>query len=154
MTLAKKLGELLVDAGLISADQLAKALAYQKANKKRIGEIIVDLKMASEMDIVQTLSFELGVDSLDLSKAVVDPMAIQLIPEKLARKFTLLPISVDGKVLTVAMLDPLDFEALDDVRFATGYKVKPVATTRTELIHAIDIHYSASDSIAEILEAL
>jgi len=151
MTLAKKLGELLVDAGLISADQLAKALAYQKANKKRIGEIIVDLKMASEMDIVQTLSFELGVDSLDLSKAVVDPMAIQLIPEKLARKFTLLPISVDGKVLTVAMLDPLDFEALDDVRFATGYKVKPVATTRTELIHAIDIHYSASDSIAEIL---
>ena len=149
--MAKKLGELLVDAGLISADQLAKALAYQKANKKRIGEIIVDLKMASEMDIVQTLSFELGVDSLDLSKAVVDPMAIQLIPEKLARKFTLLPISVDGKVLTVAMLDPLDFEALDDVRFATGYKVKPVATTRTELIHAIDIHYSASDSIAEIL---
>src|SRR3989304_262487 len=107
--------------------------------------------MASEMDIVQTISFELGVDSLDLSKAVVDPMAIQLISEKLARKFNLLPISVDGKVLTVAMLDPLDFEALDDIRFATGYKVKPVATTRTELIHAIDIHYSASDSIAEIL---
>ena len=151
MTLAKKLGELLVDAGLISADQLAKALANQKVNKKRIGEIIVDLKMASEMDIVQTLSFELGVDSLDLSTAVVDPMAIQLIPEKLARKYNLLPISVDGKVLTVAMLDPLDFEALDDIRFATGYKVKPVATTRTELIHAIDIHYSASDSIAEIL---
>ncbi len=151
MTLAKKLGELLVDAGLISADQLAKALANQKVNKKRIGEIIVDLKMASEMDIVQTLSFELGVDSLDLSTAVVDPMAIQLIPEKLARKYNLLPISVDGKVLTVAMLDPLDFEALDDVRFATGYKVRAVATTRTELIHAIDIHYSASDSIAEIL---
>lgn len=151
MTLAKKLGELLVGAGLISAEQLAKALANQKVNKKRIGEIIVDLKMASEMDIVQTLYFELGVDSLDLSKAIVDPMAIQLVPEKLARKFSLLPISVDGKVLTVAMLDPLDFEALDDIRFATGYKVKPVATTRTELIHAIDIHYSASDSIAEIL---
>lgn len=149
--MAKKLGEVLVDAGLISADQLAKALANQKVNKKRIGEIIVDLKMASEMDIVQAISFELGVDSLDLSKAVVDPMAIQLIPEKLARKFNLLPISVDGKVLTVAMLDPLDFEALDDVRFATGYKVRAVATTRTELIHAIDIHYSASDSIAEIL---
>lgn len=149
--MAKKLGELLVDAGLISADQLAKALANQKVNKKRIGEIIVDLKMASEMDIVQTISFELGVDSLDLSKAVVDPMAIELIPEKLARKYNLLPISVDGKVLTVAMLDPLDFEALDDIRFATGYKVKPVATTRTELLHAIDIHYSASDSITEIL---
>ena len=149
--MAKKLGELLVDAGLISADQLDKALANQKVNKKRIGEIIVDLKMASEMDIVQTISFELGVDSLDLSKAVVDPMAIQLISEKLARKFNLLPISVDGKVLTVAMLDPLDFEALDDIRFATGYKVKPVATTRTELLHAIDIHYSASDSITEIL---
>ncbi|MBM2838165.1 MAG: Type secretion system protein GspE, partial [Deltaproteobacteria bacterium] len=149
--MAKKLGELLVDAGLISAEQLAKALANQKVNKKRIGEIIVDLKMASEMDIVQTLYFELGVDSLDLSKAIIDPMAIQLVPEKLARKFSLLPISVDGKVLTVAMLDPLDFEALDDIRFATGYKLKPVATTRTELLHAIDIHYSASDSIAEIL---
>ena len=151
MTLAKKMGELLVDAGLISADQLAKALANQKVNKKRIGEIIVDLKMASEMDILQILSFELGVDSVDLSKTVVDPMAIELVPEKVARKHSLLPISVDGKVLTVAMLDPLDFEGLDDIAFATGYKVKPVAATRTELIHAIDIHYSASDSIAEIL---
>ena len=145
------MGELLVDAGLISADQLAKALANQKVNKKRIGEIIVDLKMASEMDILQILSFELGVDSVDLSKTVVDPMAIELVPEKVARKHSLLPISVDGKVLTVAMLDPLDFEGLDDIAFATGYKVKPVAATRTELIHAIDIHYSASDSIAEIL---
>lgn len=147
----KKLGELLVESGLISADELNLALANQKESKKRLGEIIIELKMASEMDIALTLSQELGIPYMDMSKAVVDPMALDLIPEKLARKHSILPLSVDDKILTIAMLDPLDFEAHDDVRFSTGYKIKPMVTTKTELLNAIDIHYNASQSIAEIL---
>lgn len=147
----KKLGELLVESGLISADELNLALVNQKESKKRLGEIIIDLKMASEMDIAQTLSQELGIPYIDMSKAVVDPMALDLIPEKLARKHGILPLNVEDKVITIAMLDPLDFEAHDDVRFSTGYKIKPMVTTKTELLSAIDIHYNASQSIAAIL---
>lgn len=151
MTLPKKLGELLVEAGLITPDELNIALANQKETKKRLGETIVDLKMASEMDIVRTLSTELGIPYIEMSKAVVDPMAVELVSEKIARSHNILPLSADGKVLTVAMLDPLDFEAIDDVRFSTGYKVRPMVTTKVELNEALNIHYNASQSISQIL---
>lgn len=147
----KKLGELLVEAGLITSDELNIALANQKDTKKRLGETIIDLKMASEMDIVRALSTELGIPYIDMSKAVVDPMAVELVPEKIARSHNILPLSADGKVLAVAMLDPLDFEAIDDIRFSTGYKIRPMVTTKSELLQALDIHYNASQSISDIL---
>jgi type IV pilus assembly protein PilB len=149
--LRKRLGELLVESGLISLDELNIALANQKESKKKLGEIIVDLKMASEMDIAQTLASELGIPYLEMSKAVVEPMAVGMVSEELARKHALLPLSIDGKILTVAMMDPLDFEAVDDVRFSSGYKVKPVVTTKTDLLDAIDLHYKTSESVTEIL---
>lgn len=147
----KKLGEILLESGLITEAELNIALAHQKENRKKIGEIIVELKIASEMDIVQTLSSKLGIPYIDMSSAVVEPVAIELVSESLARSHSILPLSIDGKVLTIAMLDPLDFAAIDDVRFSTGLKVRPLVTTKAELLHAIDTHYSASQSIAELL---
>lgn len=147
----KKLGELLVEFGIISQDELAIALATQKESKKRLGEIIIDLKMASEMDIVRTLSAELGIPHVDMSKAVVEPMAVELVSEKIARAHHLLPLSIDSKVLTLVMMDPLDFEGIDDVRFSTGYKIKPMVATKTEIDRAIDIHYNTSQSIKDTL---
>ena len=150
----KRLGEILIDAGAITKEQLLKSLEEQKRTKKRLGEVLVSLGFVTEKDIAQTLSTQLGIPYVDLTSAVVEPEAVELIKEKLAERHLILPLSVDKKVITIAMADPLNFEAINDVRFSTDRDVKPCVATPAQLRKAIQRYYHLSEPLQEILEKM
>ena len=152
MTQKKRLGELLVETGLLTPESREKALALQQQKGGRLGELIVEMGLATEEEIAQALSVQLGVPILDLTETPVEPQAIELIAEKVARRHLILPIVVEQGQLHVAMADPLSFEALEDVRFASGYAIRPSVATRSQILWAIDQHYHLGASMSGIVK--
>src|SRR5512142_1236670 len=152
MTQKKRLGEPLVETGLLSPENREKALAIQQQGGGRLGEVIVEMGLATEEEIAQALGIQLGVPILDLTETPVEPQAVELVSEKVARRHLLLPVSVEQGQLHIAMADPLNFEALEDVRFASGYAVKASVATRSQMIWAIDQHYLLRASKSGILK--
>ncbi|MGE5664049.1 MAG: ATPase, T2SS/T4P/T4SS family [Deltaproteobacteria bacterium] len=152
MAQKKRLGELLVETGLISKENIDKALAAQHSMGKRLGEVIVEMGLATEEEIAQALAVQLGVPLLDLTETPVEPQAIELIAEKVARRHLIVPIVVEQGQLHVAMADPLSFEALEDVRFASGYTIKASVATRSQILWAIDHHYHLGASMSGIVK--
>ena len=148
----KRLGELLVETGLLSEESLTRVLSEQRTVRKKLGEIIVNQGLATEDEIAQALSLQLGIPLVDLTNTPVEPQAVELIPEKVARKHLIMPISLDERDLHVAMADPLSFEAFEDVRFASGYTVKTTIATRTGVLWAIDQHYHLGSSLSTIVK--
>ena len=148
----KRLGEFLVETGLLSEEGLTRALSEQRSRRGRIGEVIVALGLATEMEIAQALSLQLGIPTIELTNTPVEPQAIELIHEKVARKHLILPISIEERELHLAMADPLSFEAFEDVRFASGYKIKPFLATRSDILWAIDQHYHLGTSLSTIVK--
>src|SRR3990172_4377266 len=146
----KRLGELLVETGLLSEGSLTRALIEQRSKRGKLGEVIVNLGMATEEEIAQPLSIQLGIPYVELKQTPVEPQAIDLIGEKVARKHLILPISIEQKDLHLAMSDPLSFEAFEDVRFASGYTVQPAIATRSDLLWGIDQHYHLGSSLNTI----
>ncbi len=148
----KRLGDLLVDAGFITTPQLHEALEIQKETGKKIGEVLVAQDLVNEKQITEALEKQLGVPFVDLEKIYIPPELPRIINEKLARRHQLIPIKRDDGMLTVAMVDPLNFIALDDVKIATGMKVEPVISTREDILNAIGIYYekeSAEKALSE-----
>ena len=148
----KRLGELLVETGLLSEENLTRALSEQRTQRKKLGEVIVSLGMATEEEIAQALSIQLGIPLIDLVNTPVEPQAIELIPEKVSRKHLIVPVSIEERDLHIAMADPLSFEAFEDVRFASGYTIKPAIATRTDILWAIDQHYHLGASLSTIVK--
>lgn len=152
MAQKKRLGELLVETGLLSPENLEKALTVQQSKKGRLGEVVVEMGLATEEEIAQALAVQLGVPILDLPQTPVEPQAIELIAEKVARKHLILPIAVEQRELHVAMADPLSFEAIEDVRFASGYAIRASVATRSQILWAIDHHYHLGASLTSIVK--
>ncbi len=148
----KRLGELLVETGLLSEENLTRALSEQRSRRQKLGDVIVALGMATEEEIAQALSLQLGIPLVDLANTPVEPEAIELIPEKVARKHLIVPITIDARDLHVAMADPLSFEAFEDVRFASGYTIKTGIATRSDILWAIDQHYHLGSSLSTIVQ--
>ena len=148
----KRLGELLVEAGLLSEENLTRALTEQRSKRGKLGDVIVALGFATEDEIAQTLSVQLGIPFIDLTHTPVEPQAIDLISEKVARKHLILPISIDRMALQIAMADPLSFEAFEDVRFASGYTINPAIATRTNILWGIEQHYHLGSSLDTIVK--
>ncbi len=152
MAQKKRLGELLIETGLLSPENLEKALAAQQSKKERLGEVIVEMGLATEEEIAQALSVQLGVPILDLTQTPVEPQAIDMIAEKVARRHLILPIAIEQRELHVAMADPLSFEAIEDVRFASGYAIRTSVATRSQILWAIDHHYHLGASLSSIVK--
>ncbi len=148
----KRLGELLVETGLLSEEHLTRALTEQRVRRGKLGEVIVTLGLATEEEIAQALSIQLGIPFIDLTNTPVEPQAIDLINEKVARKHLILPVSIDQRDLHIAMADPLSFEAFEDVRFASGYTIRPSIATRTDILWGIDQHYHLGSSLSTIVK--
>jgi type IV pilus assembly protein PilB len=142
-----KLGELLIKAKLITQQQLDKALAEQKQGGGRIGEHLVRLGYVSEEDILDCLSQQYGVPSINLRHFDIDESIIRLIPADVARKYQFIPVSKTGATLTVAMSDPTNVFAMDDITFITGYRVEPVVASEEALREAIDKYYGTTHAI-------
>ncbi len=147
----KKLGELLVDAGVISEENCQQILKEQKSRTKKLGELLVEKGLCSEHNIASALSSQLGLPFIDLKITPIEPTAIKIIPEAVAKRHLIVPISVEGKELHIAMLDPFSYEALEDVRFASGYEVKPYIATKSDIIWSIKKHYNLASSLESVI---
>ena len=145
--MALKIGELLIKAKLINETQLAKALEEQRASGGRLGEHLVELEYVTEEDILDCLSQQYGVPSINLKHFDIDESIIRLIPADVARKYQFIPVSKTGATLTVAMTDPSNVFAMDDITFITGYRVEPVVASEEALREAIDKYYGTTHSI-------
>jgi len=142
-----KLGELLTKAKLITETQLQDALDEQQQSGGRIGEHLVRLGFVSEEDILDCLSQQYGVPSINLRHFDIDEAIIRLIPADVARKYQFIPVSKTGATLTVAMSDPTNVFAMDDITFITGYRVEPVVASEEALREAIDKYYGTTHAI-------
>ncbi|HEX2032032.1 MAG TPA: ATPase, T2SS/T4P/T4SS family [Actinomycetota bacterium] len=133
----KDLGDVLVDEGLITAEQLERAVAEQQRVGKSLGRVLVDLGMLKEAELVASLARQVGLDFVDLAEHSIDPSAAALISEQMARRYRVLPIGFEGERLIVAMSDPANVFAMDDIRTVTGHDVKPVVATAADVDAAI-----------------
>ncbi len=142
-----RLGELLTKASLISQDQLKEALRVQKETGGKLGETLIKLGFVSEEDITECLSQQFGVPSINLAHFEIDPSVIKLIPADVARKYNILPVNKTGATITIAMADPTNVFAMDDIKFMTGYNVEPVVASEIGIKAAIDNYYGSTSSL-------
>lgn len=137
----KQLGELLIERGIISQRQLDKALAVKKERGGLIGEVIVELGYAKEEDIAQTLTAQYGFPYLPLGNYDINPEVANIIPGRVARQYLLIPIDRIGNNLTLAMSNPLNIQAVEDVEMLTGCSIQTFVSTSTEIKKAIAKYY-------------
>jgi len=138
-----RIGELLLKEKRISAEQLQEALNYQRTNGGKLGANLVKLGYVKDEEITALLSKQYGVPSIALNQFEIDPAVIKLVPGETARKYQIVPLSRAGATLTIAMTDPTNVFAMDDVKFMTGYNVEPVVASETAVLESIDKYYGA-----------
>src|SRR5947199_1519145 len=139
-----RIGELLVKEKKINADQLQQALNNQKANGGKLGYNLVKMGFVKDEEITSLLSKQYGVPSINLTQFEIDPTVIKLIPAETAHKYQIVPLSRSGATLTIAMTDPTNVFAMDDIKFMTGYNVEPVVASEAAVTAAIQKYYSAA----------
>lgn len=137
----KRLGDLLIDAGILTSEQLNEALNIQRTSGEKLGEVLTKSGLVTERQIIEVLEFQLGVPHMNLEKFYIDPDIPKLISEDLARRHILIPVSRKANRLMVAMSDPLNIFAIDDIKIATGLEVEPIISTKKDILNAIDEYY-------------
>jgi len=142
-----KLGELLLKENMVTPQQLQEALTHQKMNGGKLGKAFVSLGYVRDEEITSLLSRQYGVPSINLDHFEVDPAIIKIIPAETSRKYQILPLSRSGATLTIAMADPTNVFAMDDIKFMTGYNVEPVVASETSLDDAIEKYYGSTRSL-------
>ena len=150
---APRIGELLLREGLVTQEQLNKALAEQKNAGTRVGYNLVKLGYVKETDLTRMLARQHKMPAVDLSKFQVDPRIAKLIPGELAIKHSVLPLKRDGRTLTVAMSDPASMSVLDDIKFITRLDIFPVIAGEFTLRNAIEKFYASGEAQMENLLA-
>jgi type IV pilus assembly protein PilB len=142
--MAVRLGELLLRDKRITPTQIQEALAFQRANGGRLGATLVKLGFLKDEDITEVLSRQYGVPAVDLRDFTLDPAVLRLIPGEAAAKYCVIPVARSGNTLTLAMTDPTNVFAMDDIKFRTGLHVEPVVASDTAIREAVTEHYGNS----------
>src|SRR5215212_9008895 len=141
-----RIGELLLKEKRITPAQLQEALTYQKTSGGKLGFNLVKLGFVKDEEITALLSKQYGVPSINLAQFEIDPAIVKLIPSETAQKYQIIPLSRAGATLTIAMTDPTNVFAMDDIKFMTGYNVEPVVASETAVTEAITRYYPAGAS--------
>jgi type IV pilus assembly protein PilB len=148
----RRLGDLLVADGLLSAEQLKKALAEQKGSPEKIGSVLIRLNFVNEDQLIGFLSRQYGVPSITLAQLDIDSDVLKLVPAPIARKYEVIPVRKMGNSLALAMADPTNVFALDDISFMTNLQVLPLVASQTAIKKAIDRNYeSKTEAISSVL---
>lgn len=147
----KKLGDLLKEAGLITELQIIEAIERKKADQK-LGNALVEQGFITEKQLLDVLEIQLNLDSVSLYQYPLDPALADVVTKEFARSKLLLPIKIEGSHLLVAMNDPLDFYAIEELEFATGYVVQPVIATRDDLLQTMNRVYDSKEVNVEHIE--
>jgi type IV pilus assembly protein PilB len=149
-----RLGEILIKESLITQDQLDKALEFQRSNGGKLGSCLTKMGFITDDDITGVLSRQYGVPSINLKYYEIDPNVIKLIPQDTALRYQVIPLSRVGAVLTIAMTDPTNVFAMDDIKFMTGFNVEPVVASESAIAEAISRFYGGGQSSHEELSNL
>jgi type IV pilus assembly protein PilB len=144
MTPKKRLGDILLQTGLITQEKLDEAIALQRVSKERLGKVLVKLGYVSEETIVQTLSQQLRIPCVDFSECILDKKMVLLVPETVARNYSLVPVARKDRVLTVAMADPLNVLAIDELSIRTRLTIEPAIAPEDEIKRALEELYGGS----------
>lgn len=150
----KRLGDLLVEVGLMTAGQLENALQIQRQTKERIGKVILDLGYINEEQLIKILKDQLGVQYISLNPDAINREAVFTIPAHIAEKYKVIPVRKEGSKLTLAMADPTNFYAIDDVRLITGCEVEPAIVREVEVLRAISKMYGVADLVEKAVKRL
>lgn len=150
----QKFGDLLVQTGQITVAQLEEALAEHRRTKERLGTILVRKGYISEQRLIETLEFQLGVPHVILAKRKIDPDIVALVPEHIARKYRVFPVEKQGKRLVLAMLDPTDVYAIDELRLTLNYEIQPVIVSEEDMNEAFSRYFGITGSVKEVFKDL
>ncbi|CAH0121301.1 hypothetical protein PAE9249_03828 [Paenibacillus sp. CECT 9249] len=148
----KKIGELFVESGLITHEQLQAALTGKKPNQK-LGEALIELGFISEQRLMEVLEFQLGIPYVSLFKYPIDPKLLHIVPKETAERNKLIPLKKEGDKLLVAMADPMDFYAIDDLRLSTGFQIEVAIATKEDIQKSIHKYYGLADDMEDLLGA-
>ncbi|MFD1851893.1 GspE/PulE family protein [Oceanobacillus bengalensis] len=146
----KRLGDLLVDAGLLTNEQLSQTLAT-KATEEKLGDALLREGYITEQQLIEVLEFQLGIPHVNLFQYSIDQDIVQLVPKDLAKRYNLMPIRIDDNKLFVAMADPMDYFAMEELRMATGFQIVPGIATKDSLYRTITKYYDLQESIEEVM---
>lgn len=149
----KRLGDLLVSVGLINDEQLEHALQLQKDTKERLGTVLIDRGIITEKQLIEALQMQLGIEFVDLSKVDIDPRMSSLVPKNIARKHGVLPVRLDKDKLYLAMKDPMNFMALEEVKTASRKRVIPMIGTSNSIDRAI-MNLYGNEGVARAIEEM
>ncbi|HEV8385704.1 MAG TPA: type IV-A pilus assembly ATPase PilB [Candidatus Acidoferrales bacterium] len=148
--MSARLGEILIKENLITQDQLKQALEYQKQHSGRLGTCLVKMGLVTDDEVTAVLSRQYGVPSINLKFYEVDPTVTKLIPQETAVRYQIVPLSRVGSTLTIAMTDPTNVFAMDDIKFMTGFTVEPVVASESAITEAIAKFYGEAQSVQEL----
>jgi type IV pilus assembly protein PilB len=142
--MSQRLGDLLVKEKVITQEQLEQATKLQKESRTRLASALVKLGFLSDEDVTNFLSRQYGVPAINLSYFEIDPAVVKLIPYETAKRYQILPLSRVGASLTIAMVDPTNVFAMDDIKFMTGFNIEPVVASESSIVEGIDKAYGTS----------
>ncbi len=146
-----KLGEILLEQGLISEDMLAQALEEQQKDGKRIGSTLMKLGFVKEEELLKALSKHFGIESVDLREHELDESLLKLIPSEIAGKYLVVPVNRFGHTITLAMINPGDVAAVEDIQFATGFDVVPVVASEDAILEIVREHYDVKKLLSDVM---
>jgi type IV pilus assembly protein PilB len=150
--MSQRLGDLLVKEKIITPEQLEQATKTQKEQSCRLGSALVKLGFLTDEDVTNFLSRQYGVPAINLSYFEIDPAVVKLIPFETAKRYQILPLSRVGASLTIAMVDPTNVFAMDDIKFMTGFNIEPVVASESSILAGIEKAYGSRKE--EDLEAV
>jgi type IV pilus assembly protein PilB len=142
----KRLGDILIEWGIVSNQEIARALEHAKTKSMRIGEALIDLKLASETNVYKALAAQHNMEYIELDKTSVPPSVVNAIPDALMRKYLILPLGQENGRLRVAIHDPLDFEMQDILRFQLGKEIRPVLAPKGRIKNVLDELFNTNSS--------
>lgn len=137
----KRLGEILVEAGVLTEQQIEQALQLQKTSGKRLGTVLIENKFITEMQLIDTLRMQLGIDFVDLNNAKIDPAMVKYIPKNTAKQYRIVPFKVQGDRLWIAMDDPLNFHAIEAAREVSKRRITPFISNSEAISRALSVLY-------------
>ncbi|MFZ3063002.1 MAG: ATPase, T2SS/T4P/T4SS family [Actinomycetota bacterium] len=148
----RQLGDILIEKGLITEDQLEEALARQRQGGESLGRVLVKAGFISEANLLQVLAEQLGLEFVDLSEYNIDLGAVAMVPESVAKRNSIVPIGFDNSKLVVATSNPTDVFIFDDLRMMTGFEIKPVVSTKEDILNVINRYARAEDMVEQAVE--
>src|SRR5436309_14068323 len=154
--MSQRLGDLLVKEKVINTEQLEQAVKMQKENGLRLGAALVKLGFLSDEDVTNFLSRQYGVPAINLSFFEIDSAVVKLIPFETAKRYQILPLSRVGASLTIAMVDPTNVFAMDDIKFMTGFNIEPVVASEASILEGIEKAYGTTHQadLEEVMQSM